>query len=123
MRNDGFLETKEAATDALLRWQNTRAKATEAGENAVRSLADLRTEQSGLAAEATQLSAKIAAGVAQMAQIEKQVSAAEKEEERIATHEQTRAAIEASRADPNLPQTAERLSERAAALLAAVRVE
>src|SRR6185503_6104672 len=45
-----------------------------------------------------------------------QIRAAEAEEERLATHEQVRAAVEASRADLNLPQTSERLSDRVAML-------
>ena len=93
------------------------AKAKEAEESAARSLVNLRTEQGGLTAEVAQLSGEIAASTGRGTQLGNQVSGAEAEEERIATHEQTRAAVEASRADLNLPQTGERLSERAASLL------
>ena len=117
LRNEGLLETKEVAADALARWRDTSAKAKEAEGSAGRLLANLRTEQGGLAGEATQLSGDVAAASSRVNQFGGQVSTAEAEEERLATHEQTRAAIEASRADLNLPQTAERLSERAASLL------
>lgn len=117
LRNEGLLETKEVAADALARWRNTSSKAKEAEGSAGRLLVNLRTEQGGLAGEATQLSGDVAAASSRVNQFGRQVSTAEAEEERLATHEQTRAAIEASRADLNLPQTAERLSERAASLL------
>lgn len=117
LRVEGLLETKEAAADALARWRIASAKAKESEDGATRSLGNLRTEQSTLAGEASQLSGEIAAATGRVTQLVKQVSAAETEEERLATHEQTRTAIEASRADLNLPQTAERLSERAASLL------
>ena len=117
LRTEGLLEIKEAAADGLTRWKDTSSKAKEAEESAARSIGNLRTEQTGLVGVATQLSGEIAAATGFVSQLGKQVSAAEAEEERLATDEQTRAAVEASRADLNLPQTAERLSERASSLL------
>lgn len=117
LRNEGWLETKEAAAEALARWTSAAEKAKEAEETAARLLGNLRTEQNTLAGAATQLSGAVAAAEGRVAQLGKQLSAAEAEEERLATHEQTRAAVEVSRADLNMPQTVERLSERAAYLL------
>jgi chromosome segregation ATPase len=116
LRTEGWLEAKEPATDALTRWQTTVAKAKESEENATRELLGLREEQSALITDALRLSTEIATAKSRATQLEQQVATAESEDERIATHEQMRAAIESSRADLNLPQSVERLSERAASL-------
>ena len=116
LRLQGWLQAKQAAGDALARWQQLLAKARETELKAGRELGSLRAEQAGLAAEAAQWSAAIAHSTGFVTQLATQLSAAEAEEERLATHEQMRAAIEAPMADLNLPQTKERLSERAASL-------
>lgn len=117
LRNDGWLETKEASTEALARWQTKSSIAKEAEQSAHRSLQNLRGEQTTLVEAATRLASDVTTATGRVNQLSVQISAAEAEEERLATHEQTRAAIEAARADLNLPQTAERLAERAALLL------
>lgn len=117
LRADGWLEAKEAASDALSRWRDQNARAKEAEETATRQLKKLRAEEDVLSADATRLAGEIAAAASRVSQLGGQVGTAEVEEERIATHEQMRAAVEVSRADLNLAQTAERLSERAASLL------
>ena len=115
-RREGWLEPKEAATDALGRWRNTGSKARALDESVTRELAALRSEQVVLTDQAIQLSADIATAQSRADLLARQVQNAELEEERIATHDQMRAAIETSRADLNLPQSAERLAEHAALL-------
>jgi hypothetical protein len=117
LRNEGWLMAKEVAEEALARWKRAAATAREAEEKAARSLGTLCAEQNGLVGEATQLAGELANAKNRGVQLGGRVSAAEAEEERLSTHEQTRAAVEVSRADLNLPQTVERLSERAAYLL------
>ncbi len=116
LRKEGWLEAKEAAVDALARWNNMAKTAKESTQRAGQELASLRTEQNRLTTDATALAAELAAAQSRVNQTTAQVSAAEAEEERLATDEQMRAAVEAARADLNLPQTTERLSDRAAML-------
>ena len=116
LRKEGWLEAKEAAADALARWNEMAKAAKESMQRAGLEFASHRAEQSRLTTEATALAGEIAAAQSQVNQITALVRAAEAEEERLASHEQMRAAIEAARADLNLPQTTERLSDRAAML-------
>lgn len=116
LRKEGWLEAKEVAADALARWNVIAKTAKESLQRAGQELASLRSEQSRLTTDATALAGEIAGARSRVNQLAAEVRVAETEEERLATHEQMRAAIEAARADLNLPQTTERLSDRAAML-------
>lgn len=117
LRNDGWLEAREAASEAHARWQIKCSTAREAEQNAARLLQNLRSEETTLVQTATRLASDVTAATERVNQLNLQISAAGGEEERLATHEQIRAAVEVARADLNLPQTAERLAERSVLLL------
>lgn len=116
LRKNGWLEAKEAASDALARWNAIAKTSKESEQRAGQEVTNLRAEQNRLTTEASTLAADVAAAQGRVNQLAAQVQAAEAEEERLATNEQMRAAVEAPRADLNLPQTGERLSDRAAML-------
>ena len=59
LRNDGWLEAKEVATEALTRWQSRSTTAREAEQSAHRSLQNLRAEQTTLVEAATRLASDV----------------------------------------------------------------
>ncbi len=116
LRRGGWIESKESAEDALKRWGEARKLADDTASNARRERDNAIKEKDEVASEKASLNREIATAEAEGGRLQHDVSAAESSEERIATHPQMRAAVESARADLNLPQTAERLSEYAASI-------
>lgn len=117
LRQEGFLDSKEEAATALERWQKVAQDSSDAANRS-------RTERDSALAEAHRLAEQRSALLSQASETEARfnqysvrIAEAEKRESAIATHPELQAAVEASRADLELPATLDRLRQRAADLL------
>jgi hypothetical protein len=116
LRRQQWVESQENADVALQNWYAVREDAANAQVEAQKCRADSLREKDELAQHAQELAGQIASEEGQLRDAQKAVQYGESEEERIAAHPEMRAAVESSRADLNLPQTGERLVQRAEAL-------
>lgn len=116
LRLEEWVESKETAETALQTWIDVRASAIQGNADAHRRREEALREKDDLADRSSSLAQQITKTETDKSQLDQRVHGAETEEERIATHQLMRAAIEGVRADLNLPQAAERLAQRSESL-------
>ena len=117
LRQDGLLDAKEEAAAALERWQEIARESSDAAHRARAERDSTHAEVVKMSEQRTALLAEAAQTEAQLKQISNRVAEAERRETAIATHPEMQAAVEASRADLELPVTLGRLRQRVADVL------
>lgn len=117
LRQDGVLDAKEEAAAALERWQQVAQTSSEAVTRARNERDTALEEARKLADQRTALLSQSSETEARFKQLDARIADAEKRESAIATHPELQAAVEASRADLELPATYDRLRQRVADLL------
>ena len=117
LRQDGVLEPKEEAAAALERWQTAAAQSVEAAARSRAERSAALTESAQLAEQRRKLVADATETDARFNQLTARIADADERETALATHPEMQAAIEAPRADLDLPATSDRLRQRVAALL------
>jgi hypothetical protein len=116
LRQQEWVESKETADVALQTWIEVKVSALQGYADAHERREAALREKDKLAEEDSILAQQIAQTESETTHLAQLVHAAEVEEKRIATHQQMRAATESVRAELNLPQTAERLTQRSESL-------
>jgi hypothetical protein len=116
LRVEGWVESKEGSEVALQTWIDVKASAAQGYADAHQRREAALGQKDELTQQSSNLVQQLAKTEEQKIQLDRLVQAAEENEDRIATHPQMRAAIEGVRADLNLPQTAERLTQRSETL-------
>jgi hypothetical protein len=117
LRQDRVLDSKEEASAALERWQAAARNSADAATRA-RSDRDIAVAESRQLAELSgNLATEAVETDSHLKQLSDCVAEAEQCETALATHPEMQAAIEASRADLDLPATVDRLRQRVATLL------
>ena len=117
LRQDAVLDPKEEAFAALERWQ---AAARNSADAVYRARADRNTaltEARQLAEIRSKLATEAIESHNRFKQLSARIADAEQRETTLGTHPEMQAAIEASRADLDLPATIDRLRQRVATLL------
>lgn len=117
LRQDGVLDSKEEAAAALERWQQVVQTSSEAVTRARNERDTALEEARKLADQRTALLSQASEAEARFKHLDTRIADAEKRESAIATHPELQAAVEASRADLELPATYDRLRQRVADLL------
>jgi hypothetical protein len=116
LRREGWVEVKETATVAAQRWNELRSSALAAHADAKKAREIALGEKDEVLSASASIAQEMVAIENEKTHLAELVLKGETEEERIATHEQMRAAVESTQADLNLPQTGERLAQLAESL-------
>lgn len=109
LRREKWVESQESTAVALQNWYAVREDALQAQVESAKTRAAALFEKDSLSNTGQTVVQQVTSAENERAQLEKAIQRGEAEEERIAGHPQTRAAVESTRADLNLPQTGERL--------------
>lgn len=117
LRQESVLDSKEEAATALERWQKVAQDSSDAANRSRAERDNALAEAQRLAEQRSALLSQASETEARFNQYSVRIAEAEKRESAIATHPELQAAVEAPRADLELPATLDRLRQRAADLL------
>lgn len=117
LRQEAVLDSKEEAAAALERWEKIAEDASAAATRTRSERETALAQAQQLSEQRTTLLSQASETEARFKQLDTRIAEAEKRESAIATHPELQAAVEASRADIELPATLDRLRQRAADLL------